>query len=107
MKLDNVTDWAVQLFRERYSALPDGNAIGKDDIFAYVYAALHDPLWRETYAADLRRSFPRIKFHADFATWRDWGQRLLDLHIGYEQVEPWGLQRVDVPTDPSRKREGR
>lgn len=106
VKLDNVTDWAVQLFRERYSALPDGNAIGKDDIFAYVYAALHDPLWRETYAADLRRSFPRIKFHADFATWRDWGQRLLDLHIGYEQVEPWGLQRVDVPTDPSRKREG-
>jgi predicted helicase len=105
-RVDNVTDWAVRQFRDHYGALADGSAIGKDDIFAYVYAALHDPVWRETYAADLRRSFPRIKFHADFATWRDWGQRLLDLHIGYELVEPWGLQRVDVPTDPSRKREG-
>jgi predicted helicase len=105
-RVDNVTDWAVQQFCGHYGALADGNAIGKDDIFAYVYAALHDPVWRETYAADLRRSFPRIPFHAEFVKWRDWGQRLLDLHIGYEQVEPWGLQRVDVPTDPSRKREG-
>ena len=96
-RVDNITDWAVQQFRAHYGALPDGNLIGKDDIFAYVYAAMHDPVWRETYAADLRRNFPRIPFQVDFVQWRDWGQRLLDLHIGYEQVEPFGLQRVDMP----------
>jgi predicted helicase len=96
-RVDNVTDWAVQQFRSHYGALPDGSVISKDDIFAYVYAAMHDPVWRETYAADLRRSFPRIPLNANFARWRDWGQRLLDLHIGYEQVEPFGLQRVDMP----------
>lgn len=106
-RVDNITDWAVQQFRSHYGALPDGSVIGKDDIFAYVYAAMHDPVWRETYAADLRRSFPRIPLNADFVRWRDWGQRLLDLHIGYEQVEPFGLQRVDVPTHaPPRKRQG-
>jgi predicted helicase len=96
-RVDNITDWAVQQFRAHYGALPDGSLIGKDDIFAYVYAAMHDPVWRETYAADLRRSFPRIPLNADFAQWRDWGLRLLDLHIGYEQVEPFELQRVDIP----------
>ena len=70
----------------------------RDDIFAYVYAALHDPAYRTTYAADLRREFPRIALHDDFARWVAWGQRLLDLHIGYEAVEPFALERVDVPT---------
>ncbi len=32
----------------------------------------------------------------------DWGQRLLDLHIGYEAVEPWPLDRTDVPDAKSR-----
>ncbi len=106
-RVDNITDWAVQQFRAHYGALADGSAISKDDIFAYTYAALHDPVWRETYAADLRRSFPRIPFHADFVTWRDWGRQLLDLHIGYEQVAPFGVQRVDGPTpDPTAKRAG-
>ena len=31
----------------------------KDDIFHYVYAVLHDPVYRETYALNLKREFPR------------------------------------------------
>ena len=75
-----------------------GPAITKDAIFAYVYAALHDPVYRTTYAADLRREFPRIPLHDDFARWAAWGQALLDLHIGYETVTPFPLERVDTPT---------
>ena len=95
-RVDNITDWGLAQFRARYAA--EAPELTKDDIFAYVYAALHDPVYRTTYAADLRREFPRIALHDDFARWVAWGQRLLDLHIGYEAVEPFALERVDVPT---------
>ncbi len=92
-RVDNITDWALAQFQARY---PDA-AVTKDGIFAYTYAALHDPVWRETYAADLKRAFPRIMLHDDFEAWRAWGETLLALHIGYETVEPWPLPRVEVP----------
>ena len=57
---------------------------------------LHDPTYRKTYALNLKREFPRIPFYANFTQWRDWGLRLLDLHIGYEAVTPWPLVRTDV-----------
>lgn len=97
-RLDNITDWALKQFTDRYGKAA---AITKDDIFAYVYAVLHDPVYRETYALNLKREFPRIPLYPDFRRWRDWGQALLDLHIGYEAVEPYSLTRTDAP-DPKR-----
>jgi predicted helicase len=70
--------------------------LSKDDIFHYVYAVLHDPVYREKYALNLKREFPRIPFYRDFWSWVGWGERLMALHIGYESVEPWPLQRADV-----------
>jgi hypothetical protein len=67
----------------------------KDDIFHSVYAVLHDPVYRERYAINLKRAFPRIPFHRDFRRWAEWGKRLMALHIGYESVEPWPLTRID------------
>ncbi|WP_281967463.1 type ISP restriction/modification enzyme [Roseovarius nanhaiticus] len=92
-QIDNITDWALNKFTKHYGKRAK---ITKDDIFAYVYAVLHDPVYRETYAINLKREFPRIPFYPDFAKWRDWGQTLLDLHIGYESVEPWPLTRTDT-----------
>jgi predicted helicase len=92
-RIDNVTDWALKTFTDRYGKTA---GVSRDAIFAYVYAALHDPLWRETYAINLRREFPRIPLHPDFRLWAGWGQRLLDLHIGYEGVTPWPVARRDV-----------
>ena len=97
-RIDNITDWALKLFRDRY-----GKAVTKDRIFAYAYAALHDPTWRETYAQNLKREFPRIPLHEDFGKWADWGERLLALHIGYEGVEPWPVVRRDRLDEKSRK----
>ena len=59
---------------------------------------LHDPFYREKYAQNLKREFPRIPFYTDFWQWADWGKELMDLHIGYESVAPWPLARTDVPT---------
>ena len=77
--------------------------ITKDAIFHYVYGVLHDPIYREKYALNLRREFPHLPFYADFWQWAAWGEKLMDLHIGYETVEPWPLQRLDVPDTKSRQ----
>ena len=50
-RVDNITDWAVAQFRAHYG---DSVTITKDAIFAYCYAVLHDPVYRETYALNLR-----------------------------------------------------
>ena len=58
---------------------------------------LHDPVYRETYALNLKREFPRIPFYPDFWAWAGWGERLMGLHIGYETVAPWPIVRHDMP----------
>jgi len=89
---DNITDWALNLYREQYS---DEN-IGKLDIFHYVYGVLHDPKYRKKYEQNLKRSLPRIPFYEDFWQWAAWGKELMELHIGFETVEPWDLQESFV-----------
>lgn len=103
--IDNITDWALEQFKRQYQQRRDKQArsITKDAIFYYVYGVLHDPVYREKYALNLRRGFPRIPFYADFWQWADWGKELMDLHIGYEQVEPFNLKRIDQPDKKSRK----
>lgn len=98
-RIDNITDWALAQFREHYGPKA---AITKDDIFHYVYGVLHDPVYRETYALNLKREFPRIPFYPDFRQWAGWGARMMDLHIHYETVEPWPLRRRDLPDEKSR-----
>jgi predicted helicase len=97
-RLDNITDWSLKQFTDRYGKAA---GISKDDIFAYVYAVLHDPVYRETYALNLKREFPRIPLYDQFERWREWGKTLLDLHIDYEAAAPFGLVRTDLP-DPKR-----
>ena len=123
-RIDNITDWALDQFRKHYpsSVTPakagvqrrskqldsgfrrndDTKAISKEAIFHYVYAVLHDPLYREKYALNLKREFPRIPFCADFRQWAGWGAELMALHIGYEKVEPFALARTDVPDERAR-----
>jgi predicted helicase len=74
----------------------------KEAIFHYCYAVLHDPLYREKYALNLKREFPRIPFYADFWQWVAWGEALMKLHIGYEAVEPFALERTDIPDEKAR-----
>ena len=90
-QVSNITEWGLRQFRDHYG----DDAITAEDIFAYVYAMLHDPAYRERYEIDLRREFPRVYFQDDFAWWAQQGQELLDLHIGFETAEPWPLERLD------------
>lgn len=92
-RIDNITDWGLNKFTARYGK----KGVTKDAIFAYCYAVLHDPVYREKYALNLKREFPRIPFYPDFARWVAWGEALMAMHIGYEQVAPWALERSETP----------
>jgi len=63
-------------------------------IFYYIYGLLHHPGYREKFADNLKRELPRIPFLADFRAVSEAGRRLADLHVGYEEVEPWPLRWV-------------
>jgi predicted helicase len=95
-RLENITDWGLTQFQNHYT----DQSITKENIFHYVYAVLHNPDYRQKYEQNLKRDFPRIPFYDDFFQWVEWGQKLMDLHINYETIEPYPLKRVDIAVDP-------
>ena len=88
---ENITDWALEKFRAQYG---DG-AITKWDIFHYVYAVLHHPLYRERYAANLKRELPRLPFAPDFHAFARAGARLAEIHVNYERAPEYPLERLE------------
>ncbi len=90
-RTDNITDWGLNQFRTHYQ----DNTITKDNIFHYTYAVLHHPAYREKYALNLKREFPRLPFYEDFPQWVTWGKQLMDLHLNYETVKKYALKRID------------
>ncbi len=100
---DNITDWALKEFTTHYAEeigkSKAARKITKEAIFHYCYAVLHDPVYRDKYAQNLKREFPRIPFYARFWQWADWGAALMALHIGYEHVAPFSLTRTDTPDE--------
>jgi predicted helicase len=104
-KISNITDWALDQFKKCYQPgrAKQNRPITKEAIFHYVYGVLHDPVYREKYAQNLKREFPRIPFYAGFWQWADWGKELMDLHIGFEKVAPAKLARTDIPDEKSLK----
>ena len=93
---ENITDRALAQFREHYGDA----AITKWDIFHYIYALLHHPSYRETYAANLRRELPRIPFAPDFRDFAREGEKLVDIHIHYEVQPEYPLRWIEDPDAP-------
>ena len=86
-RVDNITDEILGIYREAL-----GSDVTKDDIFYFVYGQLHDPGYREKYAADLKKMLPHIETptsRARFEQLAAAGRELMDLHVNYEDVEPW------------------
>ena len=88
---ENITDWALGHFRVHYR----DESIGKWDIFHYVYALLHHPGYRERYEANLKRDLPRLPYTPDFWGFARAGQRLGEIHIGYEEVDEYPLRFIE------------
>lgn len=96
VRRDGVTDWILSTARKQY-----GSRVTKEDIFYYVYGILHAPDYRTTFAADLKKSLPRlplVESPDDFWAFSRDGRSLAELHLGYERVEPYaGCRTIYSP----------
>ena len=109
-RVSNITGWAIRRINDHYrthwgddyARIAGDDGITAEDIFAYAYAVLHDPVYREEYAVDLLREFPRLPVYRDFEAWARMGRELLDLHLGFESVEPYPLERAEQPGAPGK-----
>jgi predicted helicase len=92
-RVENVDPAALAAFRERHGA-----EVGAAALFHYVYALLHAPGYRERYAANLRRSLPRVPLGAPdaFAALVEAGRRLVRLHARFDEAEPYPLEEVST-----------
>ena len=95
---ENITGWALAQFRRQYQ----DDSISKWDIFHYVYALLHHPVYRERYQANLKRDLPRIPLASDFRAFAKAGARLAAMHVGYDNtvVPAYPLTIVETPGKP-------
>ena len=106
-RVSNITDWGLRRinahyrreYGEHFEEAVGADAITAEDIFAYTYAVLHDPVYRHDYRVDLLREFPRLPLYHEFAGWRDMGNALLDLHIGFEDASPYPLEINEINRD--------
>ena len=89
-RIDNISDTALNTFRENYR----DNSITKDAIFDYIYGVLHAPSYREAFANDLSKEIPRIPFAPDFHAFAEAGKALAAVHLGYETCEQHPLSLV-------------
>ena len=83
-----ITDYALDLFAAAYQT----ETISREDIFHYIYGLLHSEDYRHRFRANLAKELPRIpcvKSVEDYRAFRDAGQRLGELHICYEAVDPY------------------
>ena len=109
-RVSNITAWAIEQVNahyrkewgEHFAAAVGADAIGAEDIFAYVYAVLHDPVYRHDYGVDLLREFPRLPLYRYFGDWAKMGRKLLELHLGFEEAAPYPLERVEGEGAPGR-----
>ena len=83
-----ITDHALDLFAQAYPT----ETVSRENIFHYIYGLLHSEDYRQRFRANLAKELPRIpcvKTVEDYRAFRDAGQRLGKLHVGYESVDPW------------------
>ena len=91
---DGITDWILKEAQKRYHT----KSITKEMIFYYVYGILHSEDYRTRFAADLKKSLPRIPLMDDVNVFMDFykaGKKLAELHLNYETIPPCPGVKVD------------
>jgi predicted helicase len=61
---------------------------------------LHRPGYCTKFADNLKRELPRIQFAPDFRAFATAGKELAALHVDYEKLEPYSLERIEAECVP-------
>jgi len=80
-RIDGISDWALNIFRDRYS-----EKISKEDIFYYVYGVLSAPEFINRYKIELKKDSPRVPLLENFEVYSKYGRVLSEIHLNYEKI---------------------
>lgn len=89
-KKETITDWALEKFQTYYR----DTSIKKENIFWYVYGILNHKEYKERFAANLPKMLPKIPLVGDFWDLSNKGQQLAELHLNYDNVEPYPVKEI-------------
>lgn len=104
--LDGISDDALSHVERHYPT----ETISKDDIFYYIYGLFHSREYRTKYKNNLIKQIPRIPFprqFRDFVRLAIAGRDLAEIHVNYEEVDPWPITINDdngLPESIDRKK---
>lgn len=90
-ELSNISDWAINKFRNEYK----DKSITVESIYYYSLAVLHNPLYRLKYKENLNLEFPRIPMYKDFWSWSNWGKQLQSIQANYELAAKYKIRRLE------------
>lgn len=90
---DGISDFILKQAQTKH-----GGKVTKEDIFYYVYGILHSKSYRHTFAADLKKTLPRLPLVSDYQKFWAFvkaGRDLSRLHLEYETVPHLADAQID------------
>lgn len=105
MRYDNEVD-ETSLFQNNDNMnqeFSDKLGLSLDDTFAYVYGVLNSKDYQEKYANDLKKDLARIPIVKNKEKYVEVGQKLMDLHLNYEEVPVYEGVEITPLVNPNYK----
>ena len=105
MRYDNEVD-ETSLFQNNDNmnqVFADKLGLSLDETFAYVYGLLNSREYQEKYANDLKKDLARIPIVKNKEKYVEVGQKLMDLHLNYEEVPVYDGVGITTVENPSYK----
>lgn len=105
MRYDNEVD-KISLFENNDNMnqeFADKLGLNLDDTFAYVYGLLNSKEYQEKYANDLKKDLARIPIVKNKEKYVEVGQKLMYLHLNYEEVPVYDGVEITTAGNPSYK----
>lgn len=105
MRYDNEVD-EISLFKNNDNmnqTFADKLGLSLDETFAYVYGLLNSREYQEKYANDLKKDLARIPIVKNKEKYVEVGQKLMDLHLNYEEVPVYEGVEITPFVNPNYK----
>ena len=105
MRFDNEVDETL-LFQSNDNmnqTFADKLGLSLDETFAYVYGLLNSREYQEKYANDLKKDIARIPIVKNKEKYVEVGQKLMDLHLNYEEVPVYDGVEITTAENPIYK----
>ena len=96
-KKENILNSTLTEYRKYYK----DDTITKKKIFYYVYAMLHHSKYRKKFANNLSRELPHIPMAPNFYKFSKAGERLVDLHLNFENGQKHNLNKSNSKPKPN------